>query len=143
MQVTVNKTVSYAVQAVAIQRIVLNKSAAGLLVAVTFSWLDTAGKVLRTGTNNYTQAQIAASLPGQDLTVGLSALSGLVPSGGNCIITPTATGITAAKGTPSVVNGKQQWGSTKLTDEQFRTSLAPLTVDQLVGLISSCVATLT
>ena len=141
MNIPVGQTVSYEVANVKVTNILVGKDQKGSLVVMApYQWLDGTGKVIRSGNNRYTEAQLAPV--GQD---AINLMKSLVPTegtSGNCNIFLKDDGtVTAMKGYSGIVNEKPQWVSTQINAVDFAALIAPITVDQLKQMVASFTAT--
>lgn len=143
MNVTVDKVVSYDVKNVKIRALFLGADKQGKLVMqAPYEWYDDEGKLLRTGVNRYTEAQLIAAfaVKGSDFAPVAALLVSFVPvtngKRDNCHINIADDGtLTASK---SVYDGEnRKWDSVAITAPMFEAAIAPMTKAQLLGMIQS------
>jgi len=148
MNITINKTISYAVQNVVIKNVTLIKDPSGnLIVVVPFTWTDSTNSVIRIDRKNYTVAQLTAAFTalGQDFAPIATALISLIPTtgtSGNCVII-LDNPMTAIQGYSGVVDNQPKWISIELDNLQLANAIAPVTIDQLNSLITMFAASVT
>ena len=141
MNIPVGRTVSYDVANVKIANIILLKGRGGSLrVMAPYVWLDSQGKEIRRGNNQYTEAQLAPL--GQD---AINLMKSLVPTegtSGNCTIVLKDDGtVVAVRGYSGVVNDVPAWINTPINAVDFAALIAPMTVDQLKMMVTSFTTT--
>ena len=103
MNVTVNTTVSYAVNIVNVAPIQIIKDSTDTSVfVISFQWLDSTSKVIRQSNNRYTQTQLISASPNPTQTaiymnaintlflIGLSPALRITPNQTNTVVTVQA-----------------------------------------------------
>jgi hypothetical protein len=128
MEVNVNSTViTYNVKSVRINSILINKAGDNLSITVPYQWIDASGRVINTGTNVYTPQEMLQALPDQatNLTKLTTIFNSLFPNGSfPSIMLNLKDGISAIAGSFQVINKKQQWISSQISQDQLVQMLA-------------------
>ena len=136
MNITVNTQVSYDVKDVVVINLMLTKSQDKLVITVPYQWLDTTGKILKSGCNLYMESDLAAL--GEQKDAVIAVLKSLIPitgKNGNCniMLGNTVTGFIARKG----YMGDVKWESETLTEAELLIAIAPLTKQNVIDMVTS------
>jgi hypothetical protein len=132
MKIETNATVTLDVKSVNILNLMLTISRNELLITAPYQWLDTNGKVVRSGCNMYKETDL--TILGDQKNAVIAVLKSLIPitgKNGNCNVI-LGTTITARKG----YMGDVKWESEVLTQEQFLTAVSPLTLEQITQMVT-------
>jgi hypothetical protein len=130
MQIETNTTVTLDVKKVNILNLMLTKSQDKLLITAPYQWLDTNGKIIKSGCNMYKETDLVAL--GTPTIAILKSLIPVTGKNGNCNVIFGKT-IVARKG----YMGDVKWESEVLTQEQFLVAVSPLTLEQITQMVTS------
>lgn len=133
MQVETNTSVTIDVKKVNVLNLMLTKSQDKLLITAPYQWIDSNGKIVKSGCNMYKETDLTALGDQKDAVIAV--LKSLIPTtgkNGNCNIMLGDT-ITARKG----YMGDTKWESEVMNQAQFLAAIAPLTKEQIVQMVSS------
>ena len=136
MDINTNATVSQLVKTAKVRSLTFRSTAAGLTITAPFVWLDDKGKVLKVGTNTYTEAQLVEAFAGTDITGTLTALKNALSPVEACKILLLDLSGAVQKTTVVGPNADGKYVATVLTQDQLSAAIAPVTIEQLQGMIS-------
>jgi hypothetical protein len=138
MKIETNETVSYDVKNVVIRSMHLSCGGGKLRIESPYEWQDAGGKVIRRGSHVATEESLVAL--GDAVISAIPIIKGLVRvgrGGSSVVFFGTDGTITRifqnGRETPESDNYVQN----NLTGDQIATAIAPLTVEQLVGMVQA------
>jgi hypothetical protein len=107
-----------------------------------YQWKDSTGKIIRTGTNRYSETELLTKGLTSDVISILKTLIPITGTSGNCNIFLKDT-LTAMKGYSGVdENGKGKWYSESLTEVQLLNAISPLTKQNVIDMVASFTASI-
>jgi len=130
MKIETNTTVSLDVKSVNVINLMLTKSQDKLIITTPYQWLDSNGKIVKSGCNTYKETDLVVL--GEPTIAILKSLIPITGKNGNCNIMLGKT-ITARKG----YMGDVKWETEVLTQEQFLVAVSPLTIQNITEIITS------
>lgn len=136
MNITIDKTVSYAVSKVVISNIMINKTPNELLFMIPFSWVDSKGKTLYQSMKRYTSTeltQLATSL-GLDFSPFITMLNGIL-SNGKISLRLDLRDQAAIKGVVIIKSPEGKYSNVKLEGAAFNTAISPFTQQDIAGIV--------
>ena len=136
MKIETNAQVSYDVKNVVVINLMLTKSQDKLLITSPYQWLDANNKIIKSGCNMYKETDLISLGDQKDVVIAI--LKSLIPTtgkNGNCNIFLRDI-IVARKG----YMGDTKWESEEMTNEQFVTAIAPLTIQNVKDMVAGFTA---
>ena len=137
--VPVNTEVKYQVASVKIPQVMVMRNRDGLMLQASYQWLDASNKVLRSGGHVVKQAQLATALGADTAGVVVGVLNKLVPTNG---VQPMLSfnflndgQVSAVARTMVQVGTNRTMNVTRYATNEIGAALAPMTVDQLKGMV--------
>ena len=137
MDITVNTEVKYLVSKVVINAVKIEMMNGKLQFVAPYAWIDAAGKVLRRGLHQTDEDGLSAL--GAGAAASLPIIKGLLPEGKYpfVMVNFDQTGVVTdmQQHGMQTVDGKDTWVHVSSTPEELALKIAPLTLEQLSGMI--------